>query len=658
MNPAYTLNDDGSVAADPEKYVAQIGDRFFSTLRQALNAAVDGDTVLLHKSVSSDGSNLYVGDSITLDLGGNTLTLSDTGTSNVGIYFGAGDSVLKNGKIVDNRQAAERKSMFSIYVANSGTSLTVTDVKVQITNSVATNATSVAAFVYGYASLTLGSGFTVTAVGETADGAGNSTGAMIQGYNGTGTGATTLTILNGVDIHVNGFGVSGNGSSGYTDTTIDIQGGTITSDAAAGIYHPQTGQIDISGGIITGTTGIEIRSGTLNVIGATITGNGNPFDSDPNGNGSTTTGAGIAIVQHTTKNPIDVNISGGDISGYRAVYEANLQENEQTDIEKIDISITGGNFEAINGGTDAVQVEDNGIIGDIVTGGTFNTDVSEYMPEGMETETDPDTGEIIVLSPVRFDSSYSVSLTSIYKLMPTLSPGATVTGYQIVSGDGATVFQDGTLTFTAGQDAKVVVCVTATMNGAEYTADISLSYSGTVNITTDSGVEIVAEAMEGPTADMEDMLNDAELPDGATVDPDSWLFFDVYRTDGSTEGVTFRLNVPAELIGGMSAFAVHFGEVAKTVDVTMGDGYIEIHATSFSPFGVCMYTPTVEPEPEYPPFNPGWDDDDDYVPLPPTIVVDDSSSDDDEMVKVAACAAAAVAAAIIALILVAEYRKR
>ena len=193
------------------------------------------------------------------------------------------------------------------------------------------------------------------------------------------------------------------------------------------------------------------------------------------------------------------------------------------------------------------------------------------------------------------------------------------------------------------------------MNGAEYTADISLSYYGTINITTDSGVEIVAEAIDS-TREMDDMLAKVDLPDGATHDPNGWLFFDVYRTDDSTQGVTFRLNMPAEQIGDMSAFVVHFGDSAEPVDFTMGEGYIEIHATSFSPFGVCMYTPAVEPEPEPEPDTPVIvPDDDDYVPLPPTVIVQDDG--DGDMTGVAACAAAAVAAAIIAAFLIMEYRK-
>ena len=65
----------------------------------------------------------------------------------------------------------------------------------------------------------------------------------------------------------------------------------------------------------------------------------------------------------------------------------------------------------------------------------------------------------------------------------------------------------------------------------------------------------------------------------------------------------------------------------------------------------------VDLEPDYPGWNPGWEDDGN-VPLspPPQVVYEDDNGDDS--LKVDACAAVDVAAAIIALIIVAEYRKR
>ena len=132
---------------------------------------------------------------------------------------------------------------------------------------------------------------------------------------------------------------------------------------------------------ISSDTGIEVRAGKLTVNGATVTGNAVPTGVLPNGNGTTTTGAGIAVAQHVTKLPITVAISDGTISGFTAFYEANPQNNSEDDIAKVSVSITGGKFEAINDGTNAVYSEDKD---DFITGGTFSNSPSNYLAEGYE----------------------------------------------------------------------------------------------------------------------------------------------------------------------------------------------------------------------------------------------------------------------------------
>lgn len=98
----------------------------------------------------------------------------------------------------------------------------------------------------------------------------------------------------------------------------------------------------INGGTIYGgETGIEVRSGEVNIYGGNITGGGNPLENDPNGNGTTTSGAALAISQHTTNNKIDVNISGGTFTGYYALFEKDMQDN---DSDNIKMSVTGGEF--------------------------------------------------------------------------------------------------------------------------------------------------------------------------------------------------------------------------------------------------------------------------------------------------------------------------
>ena len=98
----------------------------------------------------------------------------------------------------------------------------------------------------------------------------------------------------------------------------------------------------INGGTIRGgETGIEVRSGKVNIYGGNIIGDGNSLENAPNGNGTTTSGAALAISQHNTNNDIDVNISGGTFTGYYALFENDIQDNYSDNIK---ISVTGGEF--------------------------------------------------------------------------------------------------------------------------------------------------------------------------------------------------------------------------------------------------------------------------------------------------------------------------
>lgn len=128
----------------------------------------------------------------------------------------------------------------------------------------------------------------------------------------------------------------------------------------------------ISGGTINGgDTGIELRSGKLTVSGGEIIGQGNPLDYDANGNGTTTVGAALAVSQHTTNKDIDVNISGGTFTGYYALFEKDMQDD---DSDNIKMSVTGGEF---NGKIYSENCKD------FITGGTFSDPTAlHYLGEG------------------------------------------------------------------------------------------------------------------------------------------------------------------------------------------------------------------------------------------------------------------------------------
>ncbi len=191
----------------------------------------------------------------------------------------------------------------------------------------------------------------------------------------TATGReATLVVESGT---LEGYNAAVTGNGNRHDTNITINGGTLiaTKSTGVGIYQPQKGVLVINGGTITGSTGIEIRSGSLTVNGGTITGNGELLVT-PNGNGTTTQGVGIAIAQHTTKKDISVQIKGGEINGKVALYESNPQNNADVK-EQVNVSITGGEFNAINEGNEAVHSED---LENFIVKGTFNKEIdSSYV---------------------------------------------------------------------------------------------------------------------------------------------------------------------------------------------------------------------------------------------------------------------------------------
>ena len=173
-------------------------------------------------------------------------------------------------------------------------------------------------------------------------------------------------------------GITMNGNIGAeTSNKLVLDGATIDVNGHA-IY--QAGGADTSftlnnSSIAGGSTGIEVRAGNLSVNNCTITG-GKDFNVSANGNGTTTDGAGIAIAQHTTKQPINVVVNGGTISGKYALYESNPQNNDADAISQVKLSIAGGTF--------AGDVYSQDIDG-FITGGTFSSKPdARYIASGYE----------------------------------------------------------------------------------------------------------------------------------------------------------------------------------------------------------------------------------------------------------------------------------
>ena len=176
-------------------------------------------------------------------------------------------------------------------------------------------------------------------------------------------------VLNGVkDIEGGvGNGLYVNGSITHTENApeISLKNTTITA-TGEGMYLAGYATTTLTNCNITGMTGVEIRAGKLTVNGGSLKATA-AYAVKPNGDGSTTEGAAIAIAQHTTKKNIEVTLNGGTYTGEKAISESNPQENVPA--PQVAMSVTAGTFVG-----DVVTAD----VTNFISGGTFSSDVSAY----------------------------------------------------------------------------------------------------------------------------------------------------------------------------------------------------------------------------------------------------------------------------------------
>ena len=113
-----TKNADGTYGVKEGKYVAEIGSQGYESLTEAIDAAQDGQTVTLLADATED---VVISKSITLDLGGKTLTNTNAGKATISVT--GGTVTVQNGNVVGGT------SYYNIEVTKgSNANLTLTDV--------------------------------------------------------------------------------------------------------------------------------------------------------------------------------------------------------------------------------------------------------------------------------------------------------------------------------------------------------------------------------------------------------------------------------------------------------------------------------------------------------------------------------------------------
>ena len=241
----------------------------------------------------------------------------------------------------------------------------------------------------------------------------------LYGIEGTTSGGNAIVAFKDAEVTINGgtitaYGnaITGNGSwSGNSEGTgavFNVNGGTITSLQGAAIYAPQVAGITtITGGTLTGGTGIEIRAGILNISGGTIIGTGE-YEVKANTNGLTTWGAAVSIAQHTTAQAIRVNITGGDFIAEVPISNTNPLGLDSATQDQVKIVIKGGDY----------------------TGDDLD-DVTSNIAKGCDTTFDPATSTIAVVQnePI----SYYVTAGSSGDISIFGSSGTAVTDYSDIT---------------------------------------------------------------------------------------------------------------------------------------------------------------------------------------------------------------------------------
>lgn len=489
--------------------VAKIGDTEYETLQAAIEAATEGQTVELIADAIETESYSIDGKHITIDFSEYTVTASHSnGSAKVFSIASTGGLTLKGttGGFTDNTVYGIFYNQGTLTVEGGHYSTTVDDYGV-IFNEGGTCTVSGGTLTGAYAAIYAKGINSVTVSNGTINGAyigiqanaGTTldiTGGTITATNqskkypglylvGTGTSATvsggiitgwdgvsvrdhaTLTVNTGATINAKNAAIIGNGNEDQGNTTITINGGTMTSDDT-GIYHPQIGgRLTINGGTITGAKlGVEIRAGELSVTGGTITAGADTYSCVANNNGTTTIGAALAIAQHTTKQNIAVNISGGTFTGVKALSESNPEANDPA--PHVDLSVSDGDF---HGGIAVTDVQ-----GGFISGGTYSEAVpAEYCVTGKAPYVD-EHGACTIITPATEVPADAEALAngSYYKFLDNAitNAGTTATEINVLrdpTADAIIIHADANITLTVAD---------------EVTLEKPITNSGTLTITS------------------------------------------------------------------------------------------------------------------------------------------------------------------------------
>lgn len=405
-------------------------------------------------------SDCLTGGMVTLDLAGYTITQSGTGYPLIFVNENLVDLSIVNSGNTEASLKSSTTDKAIIEISDESAKLTVGR-NVKLDGTTVQNR----------------DGFEIVITGD-------ATGSVEVNLNGcTINGANGITV-NGIckavpKITLNGATIIATYNSKNTEPVAIYQAGPADSS-----------DVNIADSTITASgtngTGIEIRAGKLTLTNSTVTGGTGDLKVDPNSSGSTTKNAAVAVSQHTTCQDIAVKLSGNvELNGTTALSVANPQNNTTG---KVIVDIPSGTY---NGAIVKAENAANATL--TITGGTFNEDVSEFVPQDTHKCTQSGgkwvVDKYISTHKVTFSLATGVVLTDV-------TNAEAVTGtpevYTVTDGTKAVTFK-----LTAPENAAVK---TVTVDGTAltpvdgvYTIPANLTEDVTVTVTTETTVQDAAK---------------------------------------------------------------------------------------------------------------------------------------------------------------------
>ena len=595
----------GNVSAIPaEQAVVSVGAKNYKTLAAAINAAQNGDTVVLKQDVV-ETVRVPAGKDLTLDLAGKNiqnaadnenavivsgkLTIKDS-TATTEPQVNGSDVTYVSGKITGVNTALAAVNGGEIVVESGGFECTG-NMGVYAQGNLTTSGDA------QHSKITVKGGY-ILAQEYAASAQGRNAELNIEGG-----------VLKAKDNAVIGGNGTKEGNKDYGGTTINISGGTMIGGIqsagyiACGVYHPQEGTLNITGGKfqITNGVGVLVRAGSANIKGGEIITTGSV--NGKVGDSQIIEGCYGVVYDSVSKYPgaadADKITVGGDVKIVTDDGNDPVKMRRPKDSNENRVGVTGGTF---SGPVEKEYLENlnaelNTCKGDAPY--SYYTDVdaakeaAKQLGYGTVTDlTSPSTNNFTVT--LKFDNGEADQTLTVAENGTVILPTPTRSGSYAFR-----YWTDGTNTYAAGSEYTVTKAATLTAVW-RYTSSSSSSSSNSYPVSAprvDNGSVSVtpSSASKGTTVTITVKPNDGYELDKITVTDK-----DGNRLSLNDQGNgKYTFTMPSGKVSVEASFAKHEVTI-NFLDVKQGDYYYDAvkwavekgitegtSATTFSPGASC-----------------------------------------------------------------------